>query len=125
MIDTLDVSRICVLWDLVSAFAGVLSVWLLKRHQRAYHWTGMAICTTGVVIVGLSSVFQGGSGETNQGNGALGMILILFGTLSSAVSDTIVLMFNEYISTIFMILCMSCLADSNRGRGEGVWVILL
>jgi drug/metabolite transporter (DMT)-like permease len=65
-------------------FAGLLSVWLLKRKQRSYHWLGMAICTTGVIVIGVCSVFQN-SGKDGHGNGAAGMILILFGTFASAV----------------------------------------
>lgn len=83
-----------------------MSVLILKKKLAAYHWTGMGICTLGVFTVGLSSILQGGSGSGTD-NSALGSVLIILGTFSTAVSyrATVTVMWQS-VFTLYVHTCM-------------------
>ena len=51
------------------------------------------MCTAGVAVVGVSSVFQSSSDDGNKEYGALGAVLVLVGTLVTAVRVALLLFF--------------------------------
>ncbi|KAF5395971.1 hypothetical protein PHET_11476 [Paragonimus heterotremus] len=53
-------------------FAGVLSIVVLKRKLRCFHWTGMLITMCGLVLVGAKSVFGGQSIRYTPSQSAVG-----------------------------------------------------
>ncbi|KAF8567293.1 hypothetical protein P879_04649 [Paragonimus westermani] len=65
-------------------FAGILSVTVLRRKLRCFHWTGMLITMCGLVLVGAKSIFSGQSTRYTPSQSAIGVVLVLFGAFTSA-----------------------------------------
>jgi len=68
----------------IIVFSGILSVIFLKRKFYAYNWLGIGITTTGLLIVGVSSVI-GESGGNSTRQLLIGTLLIVAGQLANAV----------------------------------------
>ncbi|XP_072032617.1 solute carrier family 35 member F6-like [Amphiura filiformis] len=69
-------------------FTGLLSKFFLKRKLRYYHWGGMILTMFGLVLVGISSIFDEERKGTSAGSGGqiiLGIVLILAGQLVNGV----------------------------------------
>ncbi|XP_078001326.1 solute carrier family 35 member F6-like [Glandiceps talaboti] len=64
-------------------FAGILSKIFLKRQLRIVHWSGIIVTMLGLVLVGLSDVFEE-KNHKDASKQALGIALILGGQLVSA-----------------------------------------
>jgi drug/metabolite transporter (DMT)-like permease len=68
----------------VVIFTGLLSVWFLKRKLHGYHWLGMSLVLLGLLLVGLSSVLDGGT-SSNAPNPLLGDLFVIVAQLVVAI----------------------------------------
>nr|CAH8834017.1 unnamed protein product [Trichobilharzia regenti] len=65
-------------------FAGILSTIFLKRRLRYFHWIGIMITVIGLALVGSKSVFSVHSVKSSITQSAIGLVLVLAGTFTSA-----------------------------------------
>eukprot|EP00443_Scrippsiella_acuminata_P039178 CAMPEP_0115252682 /NCGR_PEP_ID=MMETSP0270-20121206/44270_1 /TAXON_ID=71861 /ORGANISM="Scrippsiella trochoidea, Strain CCMP3099" /LENGTH=369 /DNA_ID=CAMNT_0002668139 /DNA_START=168 /DNA_END=1277 /DNA_ORIENTATION=- len=70
-------------------FAALFAVIFLRRKLLAFHWLGVALCVSGIILVGLASVWgSGGGSDDGKGQDAklllLGMGLALGGQVVQA-----------------------------------------
>ncbi|CAH1263583.1 SLC35F6 [Branchiostoma lanceolatum] len=66
-------------------FTGILSKIFLKRKLRGIHWTGMVVTMLGLVLVGVSSIFnEEDNDKKDVKKSILGIVLILAGQVVSS-----------------------------------------
>ena len=67
-------------------FSAILSVVILEKRLRAYHWLGVALCCAAILVVGYANMMgaSSGSGSTPESQVVFGMLLILLGQIVQA-----------------------------------------
>nr|VZI51047.1 unnamed protein product [Spirometra erinaceieuropaei] len=70
----------------IIVFVGILSTVFLRRRLWGFHWTGMMVTVFGLCLVGVASVFKPSTESliTSPAKAALGLLLVLLGSLATA-----------------------------------------
>uniref|UniRef100_A0A0X3NF88 Solute carrier family 35 member F6 n=1 Tax=Schistocephalus solidus TaxID=70667 RepID=A0A0X3NF88_SCHSO len=70
----------------IIVFVGILSKIFLRRRLWCFHWTGMMVTVFGLCLVGVASVFKPTTESliTSPAKAALGLLLVLLGSLATA-----------------------------------------